>query len=167
MEFEGINIKDFDSDWDEADMSSISTQEMVGAAATGNPTDSAPPSTTNTNPLPTNLRFCDPVSPAEIYEKFQQTLPANTSKQNRWAYNVWLTWSNYRNHLKETLASTFYPVPEYINGDVQLKRLDFWMAHFIHEVRRQDGNPYPPKTLENLSAALQRTFREDCDYVGQ
>ena len=33
---------------------------------------------------------------------------------------------------------------------------NFWMPRFVAEVRRQDGKPYPPKTIHQLLAGLQR-----------
>ena len=42
------------------------------------------------------------------------------------------------------------------------REMNYWLARFVHEVRRQDGKPYPPSTIywftafcasENLSIA--------------
>jgi len=39
--------------------------------------------------------------------------------------------------------------------------MDFWLQRFIHEIRRQDRKPYPPETLKQISAGLQRYLRND------
>lgn len=38
--------------------------------------------------------------------------------------------------------------------------MDFWLCRFIIECRRKDGSPYPPNTLYNISASIQRTLRD-------
>ena len=45
------------------------------------------------------------------------------------------------------------------NPDVP--RLNNWLARFVAEVRRQDGNPYPPKTIHQILAALQRKMLDE------
>ena len=36
--------------------------------------------------------------------------------------------------------------------------LNFWVLRFINEVRRADGDPYPPRTIHQLLAGLQRSM---------
>ena len=36
--------------------------------------------------------------------------------------------------------------------------LDFWVPRFINEVGRADGDPYPPRTIHQLLAGLQRSM---------
>ncbi|CAC5356086.1 unnamed protein product [Mytilus coruscus] len=52
---------------------------------------------------------------------------------------------------------TYVPVdPE----TASIKELNFWLSRFIMETRRKDGSPYPPNTLLNISAGIQRPLRE-------
>lgn len=41
--------------------------------------------------------------------------------------------------------------------------MDYWLQRFILEIRRKDGNFYPPNTLVQITSALQRYLRSDCD----
>ena len=36
--------------------------------------------------------------------------------------------------------------------------LDFWVPRFVNEVGRADGDPYPPRTIHQLLAGLQRSM---------
>lgn len=40
--------------------------------------------------------------------------------------------------------------------------LNFWMQRFIVEIRRKDGSEYPPNTLTQIVAGLQRHLRSVC-----
>ena len=37
-----------------------------------------------------------------------------------------------------------------------MKDLNYWLPHFITEVRKVDGKPYPPRTIHQILAGLQR-----------
>ncbi|XP_062601332.1 zinc finger MYM-type protein 2-like [Saccostrea cucullata] len=37
------------------------------------------------------------------------------------------------------------------------------MPRFINEIRRKDGTNYPPNTLTNIAAGIQRHLREECN----
>ena len=39
----------------------------------------------------------------------------------------------------------------------------YWLPRFINEVRRTDGEPYPPRTINQILAGLQR-YMLDNDY---
>ena len=65
-----------------------------------------------------------------------------------WAHSVWLAWCKARKVEK--------PVAE-----MSLEELDEHLSQFVFETRRQDGNPYPPKTLYQLVCGLQRFLREN------
>ena len=40
-------------------------------------------------------------------------------------------------------------------------RLNNWLAQFVAKVRRQDGNPYLPKMIHQILAALQRKMLDE------
>ena len=39
--------------------------------------------------------------------------------------------------------------------------MDYWLQRFVYEIRRKDGKPYPPDTLTQITAGLQRYLRVD------
>ena len=40
------------------------------------------------------------------------------------------------------------------------REMHYWLARFMHEVQRQGGKPYPPSTMQQVVAGLQRSVRE-------
>ena len=49
--------------------------------------------------------------------------------------------------------------PEDLLEAADPKLLDKWLSTFIVEIRRADGHPYPPKTLDNILSGLLRYIR--------
>ena len=47
------------------------------------------------------------------------------------------------------------------------REMNYWLAPFVHEVRRQDGKPYPPSTMQQIVAGLQRSVREYHSVTGR
>ena len=40
------------------------------------------------------------------------------------------------------------------------REMNHRLTRFMHEVWRQDGKPYPPSTMQQIVAGLQRSVRE-------
>ena len=40
------------------------------------------------------------------------------------------------------------------------REMNYRLTHFMHEVWRQDGKPYPPPTMQQIVAGLQRSVHE-------
>ena len=47
------------------------------------------------------------------------------------------------------------------------REMNYWLTHFMHEVRRQDGKPYPPSIMQQIVADLQRSVREYHSITGR
>ena len=74
----------------------------------------------------------------------------NTHKSTNWAIKVFNEWRCSRSSLDDgECPSDLLEV-----GDAD--KLNFWLPRFINEVRRTDGNPYPPRTIHQLLAGIQR-----------
>ena len=41
-------------------------------------------------------------------------------------------------------------------------RLNKWLSRYVAETRREDGTPYPPKTIQSLLSGLLRYMRSNC-----
>ena len=67
--------------------------------------------------------------------------------------NVWKEWATYRKQLNSA------DCPPYILT-MSPAELDKWLSRFVLEVRRRDGNVYPPNTLYQLCCGLLRHIRE-------
>ena len=48
---------------------------------------------------------------------------------------------------------------------LSIEKINYWMSKFILEIRRNDGNEYPPNTLYCISCALMRHVRNYCPEV--
>ena len=85
-----------------------------------------------------------------------QVLPTINSKKNTrrntsWGVSVFKEWCNCHNkdlctlkRCPEDLLQVSYPTTF----------VDYWLATFVPEARRKDGDYYPGNTLKNLLAAL-------------
>lgn len=66
--------------------------------------------------------------------------------------------SGVDNRNKETPLDAPKCPTDLLEGPHPLAELDMWLALFILEFRRGDGDYYPPNTLQNLLAALFRVY---------
>jgi hypothetical protein len=112
-------------------------------------------------PQVANGRFAAPLSESEIENKKKETIPKNTQSANSWATAVWRDWARFRNTHDSTIQELGSPIPEDIGDFMEFCSMDFWMQRFVHEIRRQDGKPYPPETLKQITAGLQRYLRNE------
>ncbi|XP_062599022.1 uncharacterized protein LOC134260486 [Saccostrea cucullata] len=107
-----------------------------------------------------HARFASPVSGADLKIKQAAGIPKKTRQANNWAVRLWTDWARFRNTRPET----------HMEGGVisenicclSNEALNFWMQRFIIEIRRKDGTAYPPNTLTQIVAALQRYLRSNC-----
>lgn len=99
-------------------------------------------------------RYLDDVQPAEA-----PGIPERTKKQNRWAFNVWREWARKRNALEDSFIGPYKGVPLDV-GQAGEEELDYWLCKFVMEIRRKDGNPYPPHTLMQIVMGIQRYLRQ-------
>jgi len=84
-------------------------------------------------------------------------------KANSWSFTVWNTWAIHRNSLPETRQDRRFPVPVDLLV-IDDESLDYWLSRFVFEVRRQDCKPYPPNSLFNIVAGIQRFLRKERNY---
>ena len=96
---------------------------------------------------PKHQRFST-VSEKEIEESITNRIPINTKKNTTWSHNVWKEWCQERN-IEEPIIT------------MEEKNINKLMSRFVQEVKRKDGNPYPPSTLVSLVSGIQRYLREN------
>lgn len=95
----------------------------------------------------------------QLQQRRIEWIPVKTRKQNSWAMSCYVEWAEWRNTQAETLLGDGGLVPATL-GNQSLYSMDYWLSRFIIEWRRKDGSPYPPNTLYNIAASIQRTLRE-------
>ncbi|XP_060562287.1 zinc finger MYM-type protein 2-like [Ruditapes philippinarum] len=106
-------------------------------------------------------RFEKPLSSDDIKKKQRNTVPYNTTKNNNWAVHVWREWAENRNLQPETKQEPGYPIPVEIEQFRSYAEMDFWLQRFICEIKRKNGEFYPPTTLQNIAAGLKRYLRNE------
>ncbi|CAC5395894.1 unnamed protein product [Mytilus coruscus] len=142
-DFELLNTSSTDTDWELSDLYAIQTQKLVFS---------------NRNAAASS-RFAEPVLLEELEQRISDRIPTKTKQSTSWSMNVWKGWAENRNCNPMTGFEEFTCVP--VDPETAtIKELDFWLSRFIMETRRQDGRPYPPNTLLNISAEIQRHLRE-------
>ena len=88
----------------------------------------------------TKSRFRAPATNKEMEVLSKGYVPANTRKNTTWARRVFTEWRAERNKIQtEACLMDLFDKPD-------VSRLNYWLSRFVTEVRRQDGDPYPPKT---------------------
>ena len=101
-------------------------------------------------------RFSETVSEEQVAVLSKGFVPANTSKNTKWAVNVFEAWVQSRNSRTED---------EIDNGilrrtPVDSEELCRCLSLFVVEARRTDGKPYPPKMLYHLLTGLLCHMRD-------
>ena len=100
-------------------------------------------------------RFANPVSDQQVQEAQLKAIPANTKKCTNWAVNVWKAWSTHRR------STNSLRCPSHLLIMANNKwELNYWMTRFVMEVRRKDGQEYPPNTLHQICCGILRYVRE-------
>ncbi|XP_066285874.1 transcriptional regulator QRICH1-like [Branchiostoma lanceolatum] len=125
--------------------------------------------TTSTDPRndSSSTRYASPMSTAMIQEKVKGRVPKATQRSTKYGTTVWNDWALNRNQRLSNFNTVLGEVSEpFIIVPTELKHashaeMDFWLTKFIFEIRKIDGEPYPPATLYSLVSGLMRHFRED------
>ena len=99
-------------------------------------------------------RFGDPISDDKLKEKFRESISKKTRENTKYASSVWNGWILYREAKLETLLEQF-DLSKCLSS-VPYNEFDFWPSKFVAVCRRKEGKPYPPNTLSQIIAGLQR-----------
>ena len=102
-------------------------------------------------PLSPPTRFNTTVSQEEIAKTWKGCVPVNTARSKGWAFRTYQSWAKQRNqHFQNQCPFDLFDKtspPDVICNTSQ---------KFVTEARREDGSPYPPKTLYQLLCGLLR-----------
>ena len=103
---------------------------------------------------PLRKRFKSPVKKEELEDFSKGYVPANTKKNTSWAVNIFEEWKENRNKMFSDEAEQC-PMDVLETGDVG--KLNFWLSRFVWNKK---GDCYPPKTIQQILAGLQRKALE-------
>ena len=99
-------------------------------------------------------RFAVPKTDADVQAVQASAVPKNTSKSTSWAINIWKEWTTHR----RTVCHPLNCPPHILL--CQPEELNQWLSKFVLEIRRKDGQQYPPQTLYAICCGLLRYVRE-------
>ena len=103
--------------------------------------------------------FKAPHSPTTMAKICQGYMPQNTAKSTSWGLRVFRAWRDHRNKsVAEQCPADLLEVPT-------VEHLNYWLSHFVVEARREDGQPYPPGSINNILSGLYR-YSKSCAPTG-
>ncbi|EDV25454.1 uncharacterized protein TRIADDRAFT_55556 [Trichoplax adhaerens] len=76
----------------------------------------------------------------------------NTQRSTKWAVENWESWRKQLNEKNNENVKEL--------SQMSVSELNEWLTRYIHETRRQDGGPYPARSLYLLLYALLRHMRD-------
>ena len=89
-------------------------------------------------------------------------MPQKTRNQNSWATGVWDAWANWHNKSvvgKAPPGEPYIFIPADIQGMAE-NELGFWLTRFVLEIRKRNGEVYPPNTMYQLCCGIQRVYND-------
>ena len=103
-------------------------------------------------------RFATPLSDDAMTQISKGKRSVNTDRSTAWAVAAFKQWIEQRNKTgpEETCREDFLEMNH--AGDIPY--LERWLCRFVVEARKQDGQPYPPSSLQNLLSGILRCMRE-------
>ena len=96
-------------------------------------------------------RFASPLTEKQIAEYYQPSIQKNTRRNTSWGVGIFKEWCNCHN--KDPRTSKLCP-KDLLQASYPTTVVNYWLATFVLEARRKDGDYYPGNTLKNLLAAL-------------
>lgn len=129
---------------------------LFGPAPAGNV---VPPPLGNAETLPTKAssRFGELLDETALERRMLESLPESTRAKEKWAMNLFRTWKENRVQLQMqgrlSGLAVIKPVEELTKNEIN-ELLQF----FVFEVRKENGERYPPGTLKNLVAMIQHFY---------
>ena len=108
---------------------------------------------------PARCRFADPVTVGDIVKAREAGFAGKTRAQTSWCTRVWAEWVGA--HMKLPVAdeeeSKHALLPDFCAMPVE--SMKFWLCKFVLELRRADGECYPPDSLYAICSGLNRSLK--------
>ena len=99
-------------------------------------------------------RFSDTVSNEELEKMSCGFVPANATKNTKWAIGVLESWVESRNRCTGETTDIYFFDKRFSGGKASKQELCRVLSLFVVEVKRQNGKPYPAKTVYHLLANI-------------
>lgn len=108
---------------------------------------------------PSTSRFVA-VTEEELKNDLDNRIPSNTRNKMAWAMRIFRSWHNEWKTRIDTQLKVFKEVNEFNKGD-----LNQCLIYFFAEVRKTNGQMYPPETLKSLATMIQLYFRIEMNWT--
>ena len=99
--------------------------------------------------------YGSPKSQKDIKRSMESGVPEKTRSQTNWAIKVWTEWATSRNRNLLPDEAPFNCEIETLSAQL----INFWLSRFVLEIRRRDGERYPPASLYQLCCGILRYLR--------
>lgn len=106
-------------------------------------------------PLKQSNRFGKPTSVEELEAAAKGFVPVATKASTSWAVRNFCAWRSWRMEAKPD-----DPVPADLLERCDASELNTWLQAYVYETRREDGKPFPSKSIDSLLAGLKRYMQE-------
>lgn len=101
--------------------------------------------------------YGSPKGAKAVQVAIEASIPKKTREQTNWTVRVWSEWAASRN---KKLMRGEQLIPANL-CDMAVCELDFWLSRFVLEIRKVNGDHYPPNSLYQIVCGLQRYIREN------
>ncbi|XP_067054073.1 uncharacterized protein [Acropora muricata] len=104
-------------------------------------------------------RFRAPISSDEC-RKFEDSWVSDASRRKwNWVLNIFEEWRETRNEAVLKVENSGEPLLNQRIDEMSDEDLDFFLGRFVAEVRKEDGQEYPGKTIYEMICSLQCYLR--------
>lgn len=93
-----------------------------------------------------STRFVAPLSETDVKNLIDSQEKANTKKNTTWALCVFESWRAHRNSYGEFVKELH---------EMNIEEMNYYLGRFIAEARKQDGQPYPSRSLCLISCGQE------------
>jgi hypothetical protein len=94
-------------------------------------------------------RFADHVSEENVRKLIKRQENQNAKKNTKWAVGVWEKWRIYRINIGTAVQEL---------RNMPTTDMNFYLGRLIIEARKQDGSPYPPRSIYLISCGMLRNL---------
>ena len=92
--------------------------------------------------------------------RFEDSWVSDASRRKwNWVLNIFEEWRETRNEAVLKVENSGEPVLNQRIDEMSDEDLDFFLPWFVAEVRKEDGQEYPGKTIYEMTCSLQCYLR--------
>jgi len=100
------------------------------------------------------------MSEEEVNSDIDNRIPKSTWNKMRWAFKLFVTWhDHWKIRIDDNVLKVYKNVKEFTPND-----LNHCLKYFFAEVRKVDGDMYPPESLKGIGAMLQLYFNTEMKW---